>query len=66
MLLIVLVCQLSIFIFMIYITGKSFDKHKTGEKSVSVLAVEVIIYYETRPWLLSHNNAIFHSDIKLC
>lgn len=63
--LIVLVCQLSIFIFMIYITGKSLT-NAAGEKSVSVLTVEVIIYYKRRPWVVSQNNVISHSKLKPC
>lgn len=55
-----------LFSFLWFILLERVLTNATGEKSVSALTVEVIIYYETRPWLLSHNNVIFHSNIKLC
>lgn len=42
-----------LFSFLWFILLERVLTNAAGEKSVSVLTVEVIIYYETRPWLLS-------------
>lgn len=53
------------FLWSLFILLERVMTNAAGEKSVSVLTVEVIIYYETRPWLLWQRMAIFHSNTKL-